>query len=61
MKCLGPGLVFTVFEGLVSTQALRDLSKNNHYGESGMPQIRTIKVTFLNVKLVYSYLKLNHG
>lgn len=57
MKCLGPGVVFTVFEGLVSTQALRDVSKNRHHGESGMPQIRTIKVTFSNVKLVYSYVK----
>lgn len=61
MKCLGPGMVFRLFEGLVSTQALSDISRNTHHGESGMPQIRTIKVTFSNVKLVYSYIKLDQS
>lgn len=61
MKCLGPGVVFTVFEGLVSTQVLRDVSKNTQRGGSGMPQIGTIKVTFSNVKLAYSYIKLDQS
>ena len=33
IKCLGPGVVFTVFESLVSPQALRDVRKNTHYGK----------------------------
>lgn len=57
MKCLGPGVVFAVFQGLVSSQALRNVSKNTHHGKSGTPQIRTIIATFSNVKLVYSYMK----
>lgn len=33
MKCLGPGVVFTVFEGLVSSQALRDVTKTPTMGK----------------------------
>lgn len=35
--------------------------KNTHHGESGMPQIGTIKVTFSNVNLVFSYIKVDQN
>lgn len=52
MECLGPGIVFTVFEGLVSTQVWKDISKNNHHGESGMPQMRSNKSYILNCQFI---------
>ena len=55
VKCLGPGRVFTVKFGFNSSAERRH--QTTPWGESGTPQIISIKVMFSNVNLIYSYIK----